>query len=99
VRDLYAADSRDPERIRRLVDDRYVADLGSAVTGTLGGKVGIVPRIFLKKLVGEVLDRVDQHAEFDPRTHYALTINDQELTRSERAARSAGGVDEIELDL
>lgn len=99
VRDLYAADSRNPERIHRLVDDRYVADLGSAVTGTLGGKVGIVPRIFLKKLVGEVLDRVDQHAEFDPRTHYALTINDQELTRSERAARSAGGVDEIELDL
>jgi hypothetical protein len=27
-----------------------------------------VPRVFAKKLVGDVLDRVDLHAEFDPRS-------------------------------
>ena len=43
-----------------------------AVTGKLGGKVGVAPRIFLKKLVADVLDRVDQYADFDPRQNYAL---------------------------
>ena len=32
-------------------------DLAAAVTGELGGKVGVAPRLFLKKLVGDVLDR------------------------------------------
>jgi hypothetical protein len=69
--------------------------LGSAVTGGLGGKVGVAPRIFLKKLVGDVLDRVDQFADFDPRQHYQLTMTDNELSTQERAA--IGGVDDIEL--
>jgi hypothetical protein len=69
------------------------------VTGNLGGKIGIAPRIFLKKLVGDVLDRVDQFDDFDPREHYALTITDNELTSVERAAKSADHVDDIELDL
>jgi len=86
-------------RLLEVVDDAYVADLARAVTGALGGKVGIAPRVFLKKLVGEVLDRVDQHADFDPRRHYALTVADQELTAVERTARSAQRADDIELDL
>jgi hypothetical protein len=102
VRDLYAegrAEGRACERIAQVVDDAYVAVLAQAVTGALGGKVGIAPRVFLKKLVGEVLDRVDQFADFDPRQHYALTVSDQELTAVERAARSADRADDIELTL
>jgi hypothetical protein len=57
-----------------------------AVTGDLGGKVGIAPRVFLKKLVGDVLDRVDQFPEFDPRRDYQLTIVDSELSEVERNA-------------
>lgn len=98
VRNLYAAASGS-SRIGNLVDDTYVEDLARAVTGNLGGKVGIAPRIFLKKLVGDVLDRVDQFDDFDPRQHYALTITDNELTAVERAAKSADRVDDIELDL
>ena len=98
VRNLYAS-GRDEDRIRHRVDDTYVEDLAKAVTGSLGGKVGIAPRIFLKKLVGEVLDRVDQFEDFDPRQHYALTIAENELTAVERAAKSAKSVDDIELDL
>lgn len=98
VRDLYAGSSASA-RISTLVDDAYVATLAQAVTGNLGGKVGVAPRVFLKKLVGEVLDRVDQFADFDPRRHYALTISEQELTAVERAARSADSVDDIRLDL
>ena len=65
----------------------------------LGGRVGVAPRIFLKKLVGEVLDRVDQFADFDPRRDYALTIADAELTPAEREARPATSVDDVELML
>jgi hypothetical protein len=99
VRDLYAQSVETHERILRSVDDRYIADLASAVTGKLGGKIGIAPRIFLKKLVGDVLDRVDQFDDFDPRRDYALTIADTELTAAERSSASAGSVDDIELDL
>jgi len=99
VRDLYAQNSDARERVVALADDEYIADLASAVTGNLGGKVGIAPRIFLKKLVGEVLDRIDQFDEFSPREHYALTISDKELTDVERASKAASSVDDIELDL
>ncbi|MFT6903640.1 MAG: hypothetical protein ACJAS1_000284 [Oleiphilaceae bacterium] len=99
VRDLYVQNSSVPERISRLADNAYIADLANAVTGNLGGKIGIAPRIFLKKLVGDVLDRVDQFDDFDPREHYALTISDTELTDVERASKAASSVDDIELDL
>lgn len=99
VRDLYAQNSDHSDRILRLTDNQYIADLANAVTGNLGGKIGIAPRIFLKKLVGDVLDRVDQFDDFDPREHYALTISDTELTDVERSSKAASSVDDIELDL
>ncbi len=99
VRNLYADNSATADRILRLADDDYIAELAKAVTGKLGGKVGIAPRIFLKKLVGEVLDRIDQFEDFNPRQHYALTISDTELTSVERATSAASSVDDIELDL
>lgn len=94
VRDLYAVGA-DP-RVPGVVDDAYIADLADAVAGRLGGSVGVAPRLFLKKLVGEVLDRVDQFPDFDPRQHYAPTLANGEMSRSERAA---AGVDDIDLEL
>ncbi len=99
VRDLYANISDTPERINTKANDTYIADLAKAVTGNLGGKIGVAPRIFLKKLVADVMDRIDQHEDFNPREHYALTISDTELNAVERAAKSASSVDDIELDL
>ena len=97
VRDLYAGVARHPDRVTATVDDAYLARLAEAVTGQLGGRVGVAPRVFLRKLVQDVLDRVDDFADFDPRRHYALTVSAAELTDTERnAAASAGDVD---LDL
>ena len=96
VRDLYSDGSQAPDRIARLVDDAYVTDLAHAVAGRLGGKVGVAPRLFLKKLVGDVLDRVDQFPDFDPRQHYALTLTTAEMSEVERNAASA---DEVPVDL
>lgn len=99
IRDLYADGAADPGRIRSACDDDYLALLAKAVTGDLGGRVGVAPRVFLKKLVGDVLDRIDQFPDFDPRRDYRLTIVDSELTAVERNARAATSVDEIDLDL
>jgi hypothetical protein len=99
VRDIYVDGAVDGSRIQESAGDDYIADLARAVTGTLGGRVGVAPRVFLKKLVSDVLDRIDQFPEFDPREHYALTVSDGELTDVERAARSGSDPDEVVLEL
>jgi hypothetical protein len=98
VRDLYVAQAADPARIQAVVDDAYLTDLARGVAGRLGGKVGVAPRLYLRKLVVEVLDRVDQFRDFDPRRHYAPTIDPKEMSPAERAAAGAVSVDDIELD-
>lgn len=98
VRDIFQQHARAADRITSKCNDQYVRDLANGVAGKLGGKVGVAPRIFLKKLVADVLDRIDQFPDFDPRQHYALTIAETELTPIERQAMGASDVDEIELD-
>lgn len=97
VRDIYAQGRPNEQRLRSVVDDSYLETLGQAVAGSLGGKVGVAPRLYLKKLVADVLDRVDLHPDFDPRSHYRLTLSEGEMSVSERAAAAAHSVDDIEL--
>jgi hypothetical protein len=93
VRDLFGG-----ERVAARVDDAYLGELAHAVAGRLGGQVGMAPRIFLKKLVADVLDRVDQFDDWDPRQHYALTVRSDELTDVERNAATAATADDIVLE-
>ncbi|WP_280358045.1 BREX system ATP-binding protein BrxD [Nocardia otitidiscaviarum] len=95
IRNLYASGASNGDRILGVADDAYIADLAKAVTGSLGGKVGVAPRLYLKKLVGDVLDRIDQFPDFDPRQHYRLTVGASELTATERNLVS----DDIDLEL
>lgn len=97
VRDLYAEYRPNASRLLSVVDDAYLDLLARAVTAGLGGKVGIAPRLFLKKLVCDILDRVDLYADFDPRQHYALTLIDGEMSAVERSAARAMSVDDIAL--
>jgi hypothetical protein len=96
VRDLFADGSDSGDRVRKLADDAYVNDLARALTGRLGGKVGLAPRLFLKKLVGEVLDRIEIFSDFDPRQNYELTLSGADMSLDER---EAANVDDIELSL
>ena len=96
VRDLFAEGSDCEDRVRKLADDAYVKDLARALTGRLGGKVGLAPRLFLKKLVGDVLDRIEIFADFDPRRNYEITLSGAEMSLDEREAAT---VDDIELNL
>ncbi|MEU7983254.1 BREX system ATP-binding protein BrxD [Streptosporangium canum] len=101
VRDLYAQGHPAESRIMSLVDDGYIKELAGAVAGHMG--IGTAPRTFLRKLVADVLYRVTDHEDFDPRRHYRLTISDTELNDDERNAtrgvRRAPSADEVELDL
>ncbi|NIL40699.1 BREX system ATP-binding protein BrxD [Salinispora arenicola] len=96
IRDLYRDGSTVPDRITAKVDDAYLDLLAQAITGQLGGKVGVAPRIYLRKLVADVLDRVEEFDDFDPRQHYVLTLDTGELTEDESAATSAN---RVSLDL
>jgi hypothetical protein len=98
VRTLYP--TAHPERVGTKVSDEVVQALARKVTGRLGGQVGIAPRLFLKKLVGDVLDRVEEHPDFDPTTHYELELGSGEMSPEERvAAGIERTVDDITLDL
>lgn len=99
VRDIYAEGCQSAERIRTLANDSVLARLADSLTGQLGGKVGVAPRLFLKKLVGEVMDRIDQHPDFDPNRDYQLTLQKNELSATERAAAGYSSVDDIPLDV
>lgn len=96
VRSLYLDGRPDHERILVAVDDGFLADLAQSVTGQLGAKVGVAPRIYVKKLV-DLLDRVADHPDFDPRS-LGVTVRNDELTEVERNAR-ASSPDDIVLDL
>ncbi|MFM7165474.1 MAG: BREX system ATP-binding protein BrxD [Planctomycetaceae bacterium] len=99
IRDIFATHCRNADRINRLCGDDYVRRFATAVCGQLGGKVGMAPRVFLKKLVDEVLDRIDLYPDFLPERDHEVKISDSELTDLERASRGANDVNNIELDL
>jgi len=88
VRDIFAEGSPAEARVRELADDAFLADLALAVAGRLGGQVGIVPRLYLRKLIGEVLDRIELFPEFRPREH-VVSVRVEEMTEAERFASSA----------
>lgn len=97
VRDIFAEGSLAADRVRRVADDSFVRVLAQGVSGSLGGKTGIAPRIFLKKLVADLLDRIELHESFNPRRDYRLTIREEELSAEERNSVAAASVEEISL--
>jgi hypothetical protein len=99
VRDLFADGCSAPDRLRARADDDLIERLATGVSGRLGGKTGIAPRLFLKKLVAEILDRIDLYADFDPRRDYQLTVREEEMTEEERNLAPATSVDTIQLKL
>lgn len=99
VRDLFARGSQASERILSSADEALIGSLAKGVTGSLGGKTGIAPRVFLKKLVADLLDRIDLHEAFDPRRDYKLTIRQDELSKEERNSLPAASAEDISLEI
>ena len=98
VRDLYP--SKHEARIQEKVGDDVLRGLAQGVAGKLGGRTGVAPRIYLKKLVGGILDRVDQYQQFDPTRDFELVVGAEDLVNAEERAAATGlSPDDIDLDL
>ena len=95
VRELFVSGVPDSARVRSVADDMFLQRFASAIAGELGGRVGIAPRLFLRKLI-DVLDKIEQFTDFDPYTDYEVKITQAELSDAEREAIAA---DDIELDV
>ena len=96
IRDIYALHAKHSARVETKISDSLVHGLASKVTGSLGGKIGIAPRLFLKKLV-QLIDKVEEHEGFDPVRDASLSITESEMTLEERGAAAANRADDIEL--
>lgn len=84
VRDLFPA--QHAERKAQRASDSFVIALSKKIASGFGGKVSVAPRIFLRELV-DVLDKIDQYADYDPVKQYELKLDEAELTAEELAAR------------
>ena len=73
-----------------------IQDIDSKTEGAWRPGAGSLYPI-LKKLVSDVLDRIDQFPDFRPRQNYALTLAEDEMNEVERSLVAAQSVDEIEL--
>ncbi len=90
VRDIYCAGQPTEARIRAKVTDQVLRSLADSMVGQLGNAAGIAPRLFLKTLIGSLLDQAKRHEDFDPLRHAQLTLSESEMTPEERAARQQG---------
>lgn len=99
VREIFLTNCPNAGRVREKINDPLVESLADSITGELGGKIGIAPRLFLKKLVADLLDRVDLYADFDPTKDYKLTLRADELTPEEQNRSAASSVEDISLDV
>lgn len=67
IRALYPA--ADPARLSSAVSERFIGRLVDQMTAGFGGRVEVVPRLFLREFV-HLLDLVDQHPEYQPESDY-----------------------------
>ena len=96
VRGIFAAAYPDKPLDPQRTGDDLIEAMADRITKKLGGRVDVVPRIFLRELV-DVLDRVQQHSDYDPRDQYDLNIESvPDLTPQEQEA-AGGGFEEAPL--
>ncbi|WP_168625651.1 BREX system ATP-binding protein BrxD [Cryobacterium sp. BB307] len=96
VRNIYASGSSEAQRIESLVTDTYLDGLAGTVAGRLGGKVGIAPRLYLRKLI-DILDKIEQFPDYVPTEVANVTVAAAELNEDERAA--IGDIDAVQIDV
>lgn len=103
VRGIYTSGSPASARIESIADDRYLEQLAGSIAGQLGGRAGVAPRLYLRKLV-DVMDRIEQFDEYRPSEADArlapADLSDEEAAASRRGQLpGAAALDAIDLDL
>ena len=93
VRDIYIGGCKASQRISERVTDRFIERLATTLLGELGGKIGLAPRLFLRKLVSDILDRVDHFPDCNPEAHYTLNLTKHDLSED---GSETGSVEQLE---
>ncbi|MGE0492926.1 MAG: BREX system ATP-binding protein BrxD [Vulcanimicrobiota bacterium] len=89
VRAIYPAEHG--ERLSKRVPDSYVLQLVDQMTAGFGGRIEVLPRLFLREFV-HILDLVDQHSDYDPAQAYRFDVAGlSELRPEEEEAIQAAG--------
>ena len=60
VRDLYPS----KKKLKKIITDKVLLGLTDAMTAGFGGRIEVIPRLFLRRWV-DLLDRADQDSNFD----------------------------------
>ena len=92
IRSLYP--STHPEILETKVPDAFIAALVDNMTEGFGGRVEVVPRLFLREFV-HILDLVDQHPDYDPLRSYVFEkdrLESEFMNSMEREALAAEAV-------
>lgn len=90
LRELFGLVADAPDRVESRVTPEFVDRLIADVTEGFGGRIGVVPRQFLRLLVNH-LDLVDEHEDYDPFLNAGFELTD--LSPEEEAARSGRGLE------
>jgi len=67
VMDVYARAYSEPDRER--VSHRFIRAMIKKITSRFGGRIDVIPRIFLKEFV-DILDKCELYADFNPADGY-----------------------------
>ena len=100
VRAVYRC--KNPERVAAKVDDAVLRGLAEAVSGALGRAQGVMPRLYVRRLIDGIIDRVDQYDDFDPmRELQRLGFSPEQIAQAEveQARGAAAALDDIALEL
>jgi hypothetical protein len=81
LRELYPSEYR--TRLESVLDTPTIGRIVDAVSGALGGDVGIVPRQFLREFVG-VMDRIDEFPAYNVAETYSFDVGAAELAPEDR---------------
>jgi hypothetical protein len=88
VRDVYPS----TKDLASQVDDQVIDALTDAMTAGFGGRISVIPRLFLRRYV-DLLDRADQHEGFSAmdflREQGLAPLSDSEMTDDERESWDA----------
>jgi hypothetical protein len=82
--------------MEQRVSNNFIEQLVDKVTEGFHGDVGVIPRQFLREIVG-VMDLVDEHDDFDPIKEYNFAPKG--LTDAEQAAMEQKKLDEASAEL
>lgn len=91
-----------PARVAERVDDAVLRGLAEAVSGALGRARGVMPRLYVRRLIDGIIDRVDQYEDFDPLKELArMGFSPAQIAEAEaeQARGAALALDDIPLDL